>query len=380
MKLLCKILFAVVLFFPILLSAQEVTTLATVTANGGISIDSAGNLFVAHFGPLPPNPSIGKNIYKITPTGEVSLFVENQLNVGSGNSFDSNGYLYQSNFATGAIYKIAPNGDIEDNNYVTIAGPVGITAASDNTLYICSCSSNSVKRITPSGVLEDFATSAFFNCANGITIDDNGNLYTTNFSDGNIVKISPAGNAELLGTTPEGNGHITYRSSDQMLYIASYEDHQIFKMDLSGNVELFAGTGEAGSTNSVDPLEATFNKPNGIEISPTGCSLYISQDGDVVREIKLLGTECITSVPHLEEDFELEVYPNPVQSIVSVEYTGDDTEEKVCRIFDTQGKLLEAHRFDYTLNLDISDLASGVYVVTIQFKNKVIQKKLLKLR
>ena len=361
-----KILYNVflLLFLPIIGHLQEVTTLATLTANGGVTLDSVGNLYVAHFGPLPPNPAIGRNIYKVTPEGAVSLFVDDELRVGSGNSI-AGGFLYQSNFAANVIYQIDLEGNIVNPNYATIAGPVGIATGNDSSLYVCSCVDGAVKKITPDGNVTDFATGSFFACANGITIDDDGNLYTTNFSDGRITKITASGNAETLGSTPVGNGHITYRAADQMLYIASYSGHQIFKMDLAGNATLFAGTGAVGAVDATNPLEATFNRPNGIELSPDGCSLYVTQDNDVIREIKFGDTACLSDVQSLDENPHLKLYPNPSTGKIIFENLGEVRITSIS-IFDVKGSVVMKMTSNRSGVIDVSTLSPGTYIVLMK--------------
>lgn len=353
--------------FSTFLIAQEVINLANVTANGGVSVDQEGNILVAHFGPLPPNPSIGKDVYKITPTGDVSLFVDNALNVGSGNAIDADGFLYQSNFATNTIYKIAADGTIVDNSYASIAGPVGITVGADNSLYVCSCGQNQIKKVSPMGAISTFAAGGFFNCANGITQDTVGNIYTTNFSDGRITKVTPDGTASTLGSTPVGNGHLVYRAVENILYIASYTGQQIFRMDMDGNVELFAGTGTAGSTNSTDPLEATFRKPNGINISPDGCTLYISQDDNVLRAILFNDANCISKIESIEAHPDFKVYPNPVVHTLQLEYSGE-LNFISAQLIDNQGqkiKQIQLPTYKPLLQINVSSLIAGVYTLLL---------------
>lgn len=362
------------LFLPVFCIGQEVITLATVTANGGISVDADGNLLVAHFGPLPPNPSIGKNIYKITPTGDVTLFVDGELNVGSGNAMDSEGFLYQSNFATGRVYKIAPDGTVVDDNYATVAGPVGIAVAADNSLYVCSCNQNIIKKVSTDGTITNFASGNFFNCANGITQDNDGNVYTTNFNDGRVTKITPAGTASTLGSTPVGNGHLVYRPVEDVLYVASYSGHQIFRMDMEGNVELFAGTGTAGTINSTDPLQAAFRKPNGINISKDNCSLYISQDDNVIRAILFDDNGCTSSIESIETHPEINLYPNPVTNTLQLE-----NQSKIqfidARFLNSQGQLI--HYTTLTakgshLNFDLRTFPVGIYTILLESDSEVM--------
>ena len=348
------------LLFYVFTQGQEVTTLATVTANGGISVGPDGILYVAHFGPLPPNAAIGKNMYKITPTGDVSLFVDGAFSVGSGNTYHSSGFIFQSNFATGDIMKIDLDGNVVDPSFTNISGPVGIAEGPDSNLYICSCNTGTVKKVLMDGTTSNFVSSVNFACANSITFAGDGNFYTTNFSNGTIHKITPAGDLSVLGTTPAGNGHIIFRENDQHLYIASYTGQRIYKMDLDGNHTLIAGTGGPGAFNSPDPLLSTFTKPNGINISPDGCSLYISQDEDVLRAIKFSDGACASSTTIPLPKAKIEVYPNPAEGFLQIK---NPEQKKIVKIsiIDSLGRTLTNHAFSSTI--DISGLAPGSYSI-----------------
>ena len=63
-------------------------------------------------------------------------------------------------------------------------------------------------------------------------------------------------------------------------------------MSKSGTMALFAETGKSGAVDHIDPIMSTFSKPNCIVISSDGCSLYITQDENVIREIKFNDSSC----------------------------------------------------------------------------------------
>lgn len=274
-------------YVPFCMIGQTITSITNIQANGGVAIDEEGNIYAAHFGPLPfVAGEEGKNLYKINKEGVKSTLVDGLLNVGTGICIDSKGYIYQGNFLGNRIYKIDDQGNIVNNEFASISGPVGLAVISNDTIVVCECKTNSLKKISQDGVIETFASGNFFSCVNGITKDGEGNLYTTNFRDGRISKINPEGKVTTLGSTTFGNGHLVYRDVDQMLYIASYSGHRIYKMDAkSGDVKVFAGSGEIGMADSENLLEATFNKPNGITISNDGIYLFITQDNNVIRKI-----------------------------------------------------------------------------------------------
>ena len=63
--------------------------------SGGLAVDKDGNIFAADFGNALSSPP-GTRIFEITPEGEVIL-VATGLVGASGNAFDSQGNLFQSN-------------------------------------------------------------------------------------------------------------------------------------------------------------------------------------------------------------------------------------------------------------------------------------------
>lgn len=364
------------LSLPYTTMAQQISTLASVTANGGVTVDSDGMIYAAHFGPLPPNPNIGKNIFKITPEGEVNTFVSNALNVGTGNDIDADGFLYQANFSTNTIFKISPEGVIVDNNFATIPGPVGIHVNNNGNVFVAACGDNNIYQITPDGTTSVFSGGGF-NCANGIT-SDFVNLYITNFNDGFVSKISPDGERTTVGDTGFGNGHIAYRAVDQMLYIASYSGNRIFRMDLEGNVSVFAGNGQLGTNDADNLLDATFTRPNGINFNRTMCSLYITQDGNVLREIKFFDGRCDppTSIKELQISTNVRIFPNPAEESITLK-NPDNISFNNVEIFDSLGRQVFSTQ-KISSHFDISTLSKGIFLLVLtttdnqQYREKLI--------
>jgi hypothetical protein len=123
----------------------------------GIAFDSSGNLFVAGFGYAD-----GSHIYKVTPAGEQSVFVDHG---GDAHSlvFDQKGNLYASYYNGLEILRIAPDG-----SFVTFPG---------------GCSDN--------------------DAANGLAINQHGVLYTA--VNGGRTTDYPAV-VKLFGIVPEQFG------------------------------------------------------------------------------------------------------------------------------------------------------------------------------
>ena len=193
----------------------------------------------------------------------------------SGNAFDSQGNLFQSNFTGSSISKITPEGEVSEFTSLGLWGPVGIAIDETDTLFVANCIGNSVQMVTTEGRTSQFAISSLFNCPNGITLDEDHNLYVVNFGDGKVLKVTPEGAVSVLVTLPGGNnGHIVY-AGEGIMYAVSRGAHQIFRVSTSGQFDLLAGSGEAGLVDGAGDM-AEFLLPNGIGLSPDGTILYVN--------------------------------------------------------------------------------------------------------
>jgi len=290
-------LLIVVLFFSILLTiscdddtstkpadtdieTDEETKVPTVTTltepfsgSGGVAVDASGVIYVADFGAALNNAN-GMNVSKITLDGVITVFASGLFGA-SGNAFDSQGNLFQSNIAAAKISKITPDGTVSTFTTSNIRNPVGVTVDENDNVYTTNCTSPGViVKTTPAGVSTIFVSNSLMSCPNGLTIDDDGNLYTANFNNGNVIKIAQAGAVSVLATLPgANNGHLTFGNG--RLYVVARKANQIYEVSLTGGMKLLAGTGAAGNSDG-DALQSTWNLPNGIRLSPTGTELYIN--------------------------------------------------------------------------------------------------------
>jgi len=284
-------------------SAQTVTTLTpeSFIASGDLAVDSDGNIFVANFGSLLNNAN-GTQVYKVTPEGEVSVFASG-LSGASGNTFDSEGNLYQSSIAGNRVSKITPDGTVTTFADAAdgVSNPVGLTFDSAGNLFVANCN-GSILRLTPAGVGSTLTSGGLLSCPNGLTSDDQDNLYAANFNNGTIVKITPQGTTSSFARTPAGptkpaggNGHIIY--ANERLYVVSNASQQLFEIDItSAEMTLIAGTGTKGRADG-SLLDSSFSLPNGIDVSPDGTLVYINDSEqtnsdnnispNVVRVVKL---------------------------------------------------------------------------------------------
>lgn len=253
-------------------------TVSTLTesfdGSGGLTVAEDGFIYVADFGESLNNGN-GKTVSKIDPiTGEVVLFAEG-LNGASGNTFSSDGTLFQSNIRGQSVSQITPEGQVSAFSENGLASPVGLAFDQDGNLFVSNCGGGgSIQKIEPDGTSSRFSESALLSCPNGLTIDNSGILYTANFNNSDVVKILPDGTTELLVTLPgSSNSHLTFANG--VLYVLSRSGHKLYEVTLDGQVSIIAGTGSSGNTDG-SAEQATFSVPNGIDVSPDGSKIYVT--------------------------------------------------------------------------------------------------------
>jgi hypothetical protein len=79
---------------------------------------------------------------------------------------------------------------------------------------------------------------------------------------------------------------------------------------------------------------------------------------------------------------DLNVYPNPTDDHVIVEFTGSNEEVYKIRLIDVTGRVILSENYKSVIGesqyqMNLSELARGVYVVILQNSNAVFQSKIV---
>ena len=357
--------------------------------SGGVKIGPDGNIYIGNYGDALPN-SNGTQVWKFNlDTEELTTFSTGHFGA-SGNDFDSQGNLFQSNIAGNFISKITPGGTSTLFTNTGISSPVGIAIDDFDNLYVCNCGNNTIRKVTSAGVSTLFSSGAIFNCPNGITIDHEGNLLVSNFSNGSIIKINLAGTPSLFSTIPGGNnGHLAFDDTDTSLIVASHGSSRIYRVQLpNGELSTIAGSGIRGN-NDGTTSQAQFSRPNGVAISVTGDSVFINSSVPITNVGLPLNPSLLRMITGIkgttvgiEDDFEstfeeLNTFYSSPSNLLVVNFELKKATKIDLAIYSIDGKLilreskeltpLGSHSMEVPIQLN-----TGLYLVTLLGNEQVL--------
>jgi serine/threonine protein kinase, bacterial len=268
-------------------------TSATFHAPDGVTVDAAGNVYVA---------DESDRIRKIIPGGAVSTLTTVPTSP-SDVAVDSLGNVYVAAPMLNTVYKISPAGSYisfgtgftsSTGGPVTFSGPVTLDIDRAANLYVGD--GTNFLKISPAGVVTTLPSN--FTSAFAIAVDSIGDVYESNRYA--INKVTPGGTITFIagGATPgtqDGTGSAAgFGLIDEMkvgpdgnIYVADGGLNKIRMVTPSGVVTTIAGTGAAGSQNGNSAI-ATFNVPTGLAIDKAG-NIYVADlSNNLIRKISPL--------------------------------------------------------------------------------------------
>ena len=292
----------------------------------GIAVDSLGNVYIAD--------ARSHEVEKVTPAGILSIFAgtgvagtptpgpatSSKLNYPQGIAVDSLGNVYIADLSNSEVYKVTPTGTLSifagtgsigpavagPATSSQLGGPSGLAVDSLGNVYISDSDYSEVYKVTPAGILSIIAgtgtygaptpgsaTSSELGSLPGLAVDNSGNLYVADSGNNVIEKITPGGTLSIFAGILGSSGAPTPGPATSTtlllpygvaldgtgnLYIAS-EDHLVEEVNTSGILSIFAGNGSFGAAIPGPATSSTLGNPFGVAVSSSG-TVYISDEGN----------------------------------------------------------------------------------------------------
>lgn len=279
---------------PYRFASQLPTNLNYFAGPVGVTLDQAGNLYVADM--------YNSRIEKISPDGNVRYFGqdgtgEGQLNRPRGIAVDQAGNMYVADTSNSRIQKISPTGEFQVlAGYGTEPGqfcdPMGMAIDQTGNIYIADYSNHRIQKLSPEGTplqvigsLGNLPGQLTF--PYGVAVDQTGNIYVSDFGNDRIQKFNAAGMVlEVYGSTGSETGQLSGPFGITVdlagnIFVADSNNNRIQKISPSGE---FQAIGSPGS----EPGQLSY--PNGIAVDGVG-NLYIADTyNDRVQKLGPDGT------------------------------------------------------------------------------------------
>ncbi|RKT00250.1 YDG domain-containing protein [Flavobacterium sp. 123] len=317
---------------PTLSSPSSFPAITGATVGGTVVNDGGGGLItergiVYALTSVNSNPVLGETgVSKVTNPGTTGVFTNLISGLTASSAYTFKGYATN---ATGTTYTFANQfttsgansgpsisyetpQNYELNKAITALSPVSIGSAIPALTY----KQVSTFAGTTTGFLDATETAAKMNGPLGMTLDANGNVYFIDSANQRIRKMTPEG----VVTTIAGDGYYSFfygrfkdnatgtvasfnwpsdlalDTANNCLYVADKENDRIRKVSLIAPyaVTTFAGSGTSSSVDGIGTA-ATFKKPSGITIDPSGTYLYVTdRAGNKIRRITISSAQVVT--------------------------------------------------------------------------------------
>ena len=311
---------------------------ATLARPFGVAVDGAGRVLVAERDANRIRAIANGIVTTVAGDGiarfggDGGLALDATFRDVKGAAADASGTLYVSDDgnermrkvdpATHAVATIAGNGTTTFGVDGVPGIAVGIDVPSDvivdaaGNVLIADTEHDRVRRVDRSGIISTIAgngtpgfsgdggpaNAAQVNRPTGLAFDGAGSLYIADFANNRIRRITEAGTIEtVVGTGAAGyNGDGIAAVSaalnqpidmafDEMgnLFVADFRNHRVRRVDaLTGMITSIAGTGEAGSSDDMQPaVMASLNFPTDVVVDGQGNVLIADSRSNRIRRV-----------------------------------------------------------------------------------------------
>jgi uncharacterized protein (TIGR03437 family) len=255
----------------------------------GVAVDAQGSIFIAD--------RDNHRIRRVAPDGTISTVAgtgvagnggdggaatQAQLNTPSGVSLDAAGNLYIADTGNHRVRQLTPWGQIVPVVSTGLASPVYALADGGGNVYVADSGGGKIFRVGATGamttVLDRLESPA------GLALDGSGNLYFTESAGKHVRRLGPAGDVTGFGegfwSAPRG---IAVNSAGDV-WVADSGLARILHIDSSGHIIPVAGDGSLGfKGDGGAALAAEMGYPWAIAAGPGGTFYIADLDNNRVR-------------------------------------------------------------------------------------------------
>ena len=269
-------------------------TLAQLNLPYGVSVDAAGNLYIADLG--------NGRIRRVSPAGLI-VSLPGAFKAPRNVLADPKGNVYVSEFdgnrvrrieaADGTITTIAgtgargSSGDFAAASLATLNSPAGLALDRSGALYIADSGNSSIRRVGGGTITTVLGTgsagassAAQLNYPTGIGVDQTGNLYVADAENRRIRKLSVSGSVSTIAISARD---VALDDAGNLFAAAA---GTVTKLLVSGASTVIAGDGTYFYRGDSGPAtEARLNLPSSVAISAAGIISIADTGNGKIRSI-----------------------------------------------------------------------------------------------
>ena len=336
---------------------------AELSSPNGMAFDSSGNLYIADSVNHRIRKISGGNISTVAGngtggfTGDKAAATSAELLYPSGVTLDSAGNLYIADTGNHVIRMVATSGTITTiagNNIGGYAGdggaavnanlefPASVAVDSSGNIFIADAGNDVIREITGgniSSIIGQGYAGVVLRDPEAILLDGQGNLYICDSDGLRILKFALV--AKTL-TVVAGSGNIGFAGdfgpatdaylndpksmavdSNGYVYIADTNNNRIRKVSPDGVITTIAGQSAAGYGGDNGPATSAFLRfPHGIAVDASG-NVYVADTGNnVVRLLKPVAPSILTGGVVNAASFTANVSPGSLATVFGSDFLG----------------------------------------------------------
>lgn len=374
------------------------------TANGtgwqrslGVSSDIYGNAYMTGYFDVA-NLSFGS--YNLISGGSLNVFLAKYDSIG--NVMWAKSAAINGNYGSGTSVCNDKKGNVYVTGYYNGAKIIFDTDTLTNTnnlnyadIFLVNYdSAGNIKWAKSAGGID-------YDESYGVSADTSGNVFITgSFGAPNAtfdtITLTNSGSTDIFIAKYNSSGNIIWAKSTGSV---NSDVGQSVCNDLFGNV-LF--TGNIDATLIVKKYDTNGNSLFTKNTNATGAysicadlsgNAYVTGDllgngqfdginlinnGSNDMYIAKLNTKTIAAINQFSNNSTISVYPNPSSTNFVIETSNKD--KQTLQVFDINGKLVLTQSINGKTNIDVSNLAEGVYNLSLQNANGVVNKRLVIVR